>query len=58
MVFTSEASNLVAGDTNGVRDVFVRDLTSGTTRRISVSSAERQADTGSLGGVAITPTGR
>ena len=58
VVFTSEASNLVAGDTNGVSDVFVRDLTSGMTRRISVSSAERQAGTGSLGWVAITPTGR
>jgi hypothetical protein len=58
VVFTSEASNLVPGDTNGVSDVFVRDLSAGTTRRISVSSAERQADTESLGGVAITPTGR
>jgi Tol biopolymer transport system component len=58
VVFSSEASNLVAGDTNGVSDVFVRDLSSGTTRRISVSSAERQADGESLGGVAITPTGR
>jgi len=58
VVFTSEASNLVAGDTNGVSDVFVRDLVSGTTRRVSVSSAERQADAESLGGVAITPTGR
>ena len=26
VVFTSEASNLVAGDTNGVADVFRRDL--------------------------------
>jgi Tol biopolymer transport system component len=58
VVFSSEASNLVAGDTNGVSDVFVRELSSGTTRRISVSSAERQADGESLGGVAITPTGR
>ncbi len=58
VVFTSEASNLVAGDTNGVSDVFVRDLVSGTTRRVSVSSADRQADAESLGGVAITPTGR
>ena len=58
VVFTSEASNLVAGDTNGVSDVFVRDLASGTTRRIFVSSAERQADAESLGGVAITPSGR
>jgi Tol biopolymer transport system component len=36
LVFTSYASNLVAGDTNGTSDVFVRDLTTGTTERISV----------------------
>ena len=58
VVFTSEASNLVAGDTNGVGDVFVRDLSDATTRRVSVSSAERQGSGGSLGGVAISPTGR
>src|SRR5215210_4159467 len=31
--FTSFASNLVAGDTNGTSDVFVRDRQSGETRR-------------------------
>ena len=35
-VFTSRASNLVAGDTNNAADVFVRDLRNGTTRRVSV----------------------
>ena len=29
VLFTSEASNLVAGDTNGESDAFVRDLASG-----------------------------
>jgi hypothetical protein len=37
VVFTSAASNLVAGDTNGASDVFVRDLVAGTTERVSVS---------------------
>ncbi len=36
--FISSASNLVAGDTNGRDDVFVRDLVAGTTKRVSVRS--------------------
>ena len=43
-VFSSEASNLVPGDTNGQRDVFVRDLRKGTVERVNVSSAGAQAD--------------
>jgi len=39
VVFTSSAANLVSGDGNGVDDVFLRDLVSGLTTRISVSSA-------------------
>lgn len=46
--FTSAASNLVAGDTNGARDVFVRDRLAGTTRRVSVGSGEQQANGPSL----------
>ncbi|MCW3040854.1 MAG: hypothetical protein JWM31_2759 [Solirubrobacterales bacterium] len=44
VVFTSAATNLVPGDTNGVADVFARDLTLGTTRRVSVSSDGTQAN--------------
>lgn len=44
VVFDSEASNLVAGDTNGVSDVFVRDTVAGTTRRVSVASNGTQGD--------------
>ncbi len=33
-VFSSAASNLVAGDTNGFTDVFIRDLQTGTTTRL------------------------
>ena len=34
VAFESSASDLVAGDRDGLRDVFVRDLRAGTTRRI------------------------
>ncbi len=34
VAFESDATNLVPGDTNGVRDVFVRDRQSGTTERV------------------------
>ena len=39
VAFDFFASNLVPGDTNKRRDVFVRDLTAGTTTRISVRPA-------------------
>ncbi len=42
--FTSAATNLVAGDTNGVEDVFVRNLLAGQTLRASVDSAGNQAN--------------
>ncbi len=38
VVFPSEATNLVAGDTNGASDVFVRDRVTGTTALVSVST--------------------
>ncbi len=44
VAFYSEASDLVADDTNGVADVFVRDRQTGTTQRVSVSSSGEQAD--------------
>src|SRR4029434_4548074 len=37
--FTSDANNLVPGDTNLDSDVFVHDRQNGTTTRVSVSSA-------------------
>ena len=43
VAFDSLASNLVPGDTNGDRDVFLRDRLLGTTVRVSVSSAGREA---------------
>jgi Tol biopolymer transport system component len=44
MTFSSYASNLVAGDTNGRNDIFVRDHLTGITTRVSVSSTEAQPD--------------
>ncbi len=44
VVFASDASNLVAGDSNTYRDIFVRDRQAATTTRVSVSSASAQAD--------------
>jgi len=44
VAFSSEASNLVPGDTNGRRDIFVRDLSTNTTTRVSVSGAGNQAN--------------
>jgi Tol biopolymer transport system component len=43
VAFTSLASNLVAGDTNGLDDVFLRDLKNGTTERISLSTSGGQS---------------
>ncbi|MBI3930042.1 MAG: hypothetical protein HY319_31170 [Armatimonadetes bacterium] len=44
VAFESSASDLVAGDTNGVIDCFVRDRQTGTTVRISVSSGGVEGD--------------
>ena len=44
VAFTSDATNLVPGDTNNVSDVFVRDRTFGTTTRVSVNSSGTQGN--------------
>jgi uncharacterized repeat protein (TIGR01451 family) len=44
VVFASAASNLVAGDTNGAGDVFVRDRRNGVTERVSVGARGVQGD--------------
>jgi Tol biopolymer transport system component len=53
VAFVSNATNLVAGDTNGVRDIFVHDRATGTTRRVSVSSSGAQGN-GASGGSGAT----
>jgi hypothetical protein len=57
VAFESVATNLTAGDTNGVRDVFVRDHVTGTTERISVAGDGTQGN-GPSGAPAISDDGR
>jgi Tol biopolymer transport system component len=57
VAFYSSATNLVARDTNGRRDVFRRDTQTGKTTRISVSSSGQQAN-GESFGPSIAPDGR
>jgi Tol biopolymer transport system component len=58
VAFESNANNLVARDANGITtDVFVRDLKTGKTRLISISSHGKQG-TGSSHGAAISADGR
>ena len=47
VVFQSFATNLVPGDTNGVGDVFVRDLALGNTERLTVADDGTQSSLGS-----------
>ena len=44
IAFRSRASNLVAGDTNGGFDIFLRDQLQQTTRRVSVGTSGSQAN--------------
>lgn len=57
VAWPSKATNLVDGDTNGVADIFVRDLKTGVTRRVSVASDGTQAN-GLSDAVAISGNGR
>jgi Tol biopolymer transport system component len=57
VVFQSWATDLVPADTNGSRDMFVRDTGSATTVRVSVDSAGHEADADSEGGT-ISGNGR
>lgn len=57
IAFESDATNLVAGDTNGGTDVFVHDRQTGVTSRVSVSSSGAQATGGSSFGASISPQG-
>lgn len=47
VTFSSAASNLVSGDTNGVNDVFVRDRQANTTTRVSLAPGGVQPNNGS-----------
>ncbi len=60
VVFNSFATNLVVGDVNGLRDVFVRDRQDGVTTRVSVHSNGTPGDGESFspGEGAISDDGR
>jgi hypothetical protein len=47
VAFYSFATNLVAGDTKNVIDVFMRDRSTGLTQRVSVTPGGIQADNAS-----------
>jgi WD40-like Beta Propeller Repeat len=57
VVFQSDASNLVSGDTNGFTDVFVRDLSSNTVTLVSLAAGGIQAN-GPSYGASISYDGR
>jgi Tol biopolymer transport system component len=61
VAFSSHASNLVEGDTNGFDDVFVRDRVTGSNTRVSVASDGTEANGNSdfeYPGVALSSNGR
>ena len=59
-LFESTASDLVAGDSNKVSDVFVRDLANGTNILVSVSTngGFGNRNSGKSGSAVMTPDGR
>jgi Ca2+-binding RTX toxin-like protein len=57
VAFDSLADNLVAADTNSTRDIFVRDIQTNTTTRVSVNSSGNQGNLGSISAV-ISANGR
>jgi hypothetical protein len=57
VVWSSNAANLVAGDTNATWDIFLRDMLAGVTTRISLTSTGAQAPLRS-DQPRITPDGR
>jgi Tol biopolymer transport system component len=58
VAFASEAANLVPGDTNLFRDIFVRDLNTGKTERVSVHSDGTEAVNGHSSSPSISADGR
>lgn len=57
VAFAATGSDLVPGDTNKVDDVFVRDVKTGATRRVSVDAKGRQSN-GVSGGPSMSGNGR
>ena len=60
VAFTSLATNLVSGDTNNGYDVFVKNLTTGVTTRVSTNSAGNEGnspESGYMGAIAVDGSG-
>src|SRR6478609_162619 len=51
VAFTSTAANLVANDTNGAPDVFLRDNQTNVTERVSLTNTGGEANIGGYGGL-------
>src|SRR5262249_33158138 len=58
VAFASDASNLVPGDLNRTTDVFVHDLATGATVRVSVGEGGDATGQSGYAGVAISADGR
>ena len=50
VMFTSAASNLVAGDTNGVNDTFIKDLVTGAVTLVSIDASGARGNGNSFAG--------
>ncbi|GGR30345.1 hypothetical protein GCM10008957_46430 [Deinococcus ruber] len=58
VAFTSEAANLIQGDSNNTKDIFVRDLQTGVTSRVNTSSTGQQVESGVSNEPSISGNGR
>lgn len=57
VVFTSNATDLVPGDTNGIADIFVYDIQADLLKRVNVSDEGEQAN-GENGAISMSDNGR
>jgi len=58
IAFSSAASNLVSGDSNALDDVFVHDMLTGFTQRVSLGNSGAEANQGASGLGTISGDGR
>jgi hypothetical protein len=58
IAFQSDATNLVANDTNGITDVFVRDMVNGVTKLVSVNENSTASGNDRSFGASISANGR
>lgn len=58
VLFSSNSTNLVSGDTNGLMDIFVRDTLLNTTTRVNVDSSGTEATGGNSSSGSISADGR